>query len=215
MLDKKEIEKINTRLIKQLIAIPFPYSATLKEQTDAALFTVTITPSYYCVHFQLSTRVNTLPDWLDAMPLSWQFLVDEAPVLCQLFVKEGYIARLEIIDLTFNCIKWDKIWTASLLLDYEYNIHHIRKHLTHNELVINKVLHIGRSIDLSLEISGNRFVASFRGCQVRKLMPEALPTKCHLSIFDSPTNSIAITSNVADIEFDCELCFIQWHKLID
>lgn len=215
MLNKEDVEKINIWLINQLLAIPFPYGEILKEQTDTAVLTVTATSSHYCVYFQLSPRVNSFPDLLDAMPLSWQFLHEEAPVLCQLFIKEGYISRLEIIDFTLNGIRWDKIWTANPLLDYEYNMHHIRKHLTHHVLVINKILHIGRRIDLSLEVSGNRFVASFRGCHVRKLMQSSFPIKCHLCISDSKSNSFAITSDVVGIDFDCELCFIQWHKLID
>lgn len=209
-------ESINSRFIKCLLRIPFPYSHILQEQIEASIYTNTIFSGYFCIHFTPSETVNSLPHWLDAMPLSWQILTDSAPLLCQLFIKEGYIEKLEMIDLALNNIEWEKVWISEPLLDYEYDIWHVVNHLTDKQIIIRKVVHVGLSIDLVLELGNRHFVASFRECQVRKLKSEDLPFQCLLNICDHKMENYRFTVSSSNglVDFDCASIFIQWHKMI-
>lgn len=213
MFDLKSIEYVNTRLINLLLTIPFPDSKILYEQIYKSSCSNTVFPDYYCIHFKTDKFSNHLSYNLDEMPLSWQMIADGDPVLCQLFIKSGYVDKLEVMNLVYKDIPWEKVWEASLLLDFEYDIQNIINYIVGKEISINKILHFGGNLDLDIESQDKCFVVSFRNCKVRKL--KSASEQCVLSIDklnDAGASRYAVLSDNGAIDFDCDLIFIQWHK---
>lgn len=210
-MDKK---KMNQMLIEQLLAIPFPYSDILRVQVSAAALTTKEYSGYYCIHFEKIDKTICLPSWLDKMPLSWQIPTDDIPYLCQLFVKDGYIDMLEIIDMGFNEIKWEYVWTALPVFDYEFDEQNIYKHLTSKELFIEKILLCDDCIDLLIVVDDISLIASFRGCVVRRLASDNFPRACQIKfeqIYNTDYRYLVHTDDDV-IDFDCAMVFLQYRS---
>ena len=212
-MDLIKMENLNAKLLELLVTIPFPYSDILQRQINASSYKNTFSLDFYCIHFEVKANVDALPSELDVMPLSWQFLIGKAPLQFQLFVKNGYIDSLEIINYAFDKINWDQIWSAVPLLDFEYNAQCIIDCFENKKIDINMMQCTGSRVDMDIDLEDKSFVVCFRGCYVRKLI-SSLPVKqCEITMrkMVGTQHRFSVSSNDGNIDFECALMFIQWH----
>ena len=209
-------EQINRKLIELLLSIPFPYNDILKQQIEASTLSSTETPYVYSIHFHLAQSAQRFPEWLDIVPLSWQILVDNVPVTCELFLDNGYIEDLEIVDMGFERIQWDCFFDTSPCLDFEYSERHVYEFLSSESLILEKARNDSMKVDLLLKSSGKSIVASFRGCQTRRLDLSKLPAQVVFEISEAKEKEYKYTIRSSDgnIDFDCALLFLKLHAVI-
>jgi len=203
-------------LIECLLAIPFPYTNVLRKQINASSYTTTDYSYQFWIDFHVDANMQALPNWLDDMPLSWQIIAPNCPLLCQLFTKCGYIDRLEIINMAFSEINWEHVEHIHPMLDYEYDRQVIREKITNNTSEITKVNIIGDRIDWSQNLDGRIRTVSFRGCLIQKFVWNDAPMNCLINISEIVDHDyqFIIQSSDGNIEFKCAMIFLQWHRTV-
>ena len=213
-MDISNYHALNENLVAHLLRIPFPFSNTLHAQIQAAKIDSESFPDLYRLYFRQEVAAPLFPQYLDMMPLSWQIPTNDAPVLIQLFIKDGFISELEVIDMGLSKIHWEYVWNTLPMLDFCYDLQTVKNLLSSGQCMIYKIMHSQNSIDLGIQSQEQKFVASFRGCQILTLPEDTVCLQAKLE-FNNTTRdgSIAVTSADKKIDFTCQLLFLQWHAV--
>lgn len=206
-----DLGSLNLKIIEHLLAIPFPYMDILRAQIQAAKLDNEIFPDCYRLRFEKKEKAPPLPQYVDAMPLSWQIPTNDVPLVFHLFTEGGYIRELEVVDMGLLKIDWKYIWDEGPILDFCYDEQLVSSFLMSRNFEIQKIICRAQSIDFIFKSSEEYDLASFRGCQVTKIFTDAVPMKAKFKICRPPdaTGSFTIISSNGEIQFDCQLMFLR------
>ena len=213
MFTDSKLER-NKKLASIMQSIPFIYSDILAEQITCSVLSNDEHTHYYCVFFDVSNAVRRLPPWTDVMPLSWQMLVNDVPVLFQLFIKNGFIDKLEIIDMGFQRIPWEDVWDADPILDFEYDNQYVCSYLTSAKVLVEKVHNNGCAIDLAIKSQRGYVIACFRNCHIRTLESN-MQHWTRFNIICKENGKYSVSSTDYSIDFECSLLYLKLHTIID
>lgn len=209
VVDKGIIVK---ELISKLLQIPFPYCDILMQQINESEISFIESQSYACVTFIMAYTAPTFPVWLDNVPLSWQIVVDDIPTLCQVYTQNGYIEKLEVIDMGFEPIKWTRLFNEAIQFNQEFEEQRIIELLTTRETCIDKMLVGKRSVDWMIKDNGRSAIVCFRDCEIHNLDTTAFTVKS-VSIIKENQNGdhkYTVYSNDGKIDFVCSFMYIRW-----
>lgn len=207
-----EIDFKRDNLIVQLLSIPFPFRDVLSEQICASALTVTVSDDYFCIAFNQTKSVIPFPAWLPSCPLTWQIPTDDAPIIGQLFQRNGVIEKYEIIDMGLTKIKWDYVWSAKPLSDIEYDSGIIIRTLTAQSATIQKILFWENAIDIALSVGEYPQVARFRGCVNIEMYPIDVPVLTRITMNmhqSSPPFFVSLCDGL--ISFRCDEVYVHHH----
>lgn len=209
MNELQQSEQRNNRLMEQLLSIPFPFTDILREQLAAAKVTNIIYPDCYCLQFAVTQQTRLLPAWLDTVPLSWQVLTQDAPIDCCLFVKDGYVDALEIVDMGMKPIDWALYWSLPPTMDYEFDPQIIGRRLESNDFAIEKVHIHNKSVDF--QIANEALVLCLRDCAVQSLALEHFPVRGPFLLRSNPSGAyqFSLYSQDDTIRIDCNWVCMQ------
>lgn len=214
------LDGIKKKLINMLLSVSestsFPFDTILKQQINASQITCATAQYTHTVHFRPSQDVRQFPSWLDTVPVSWQICIDNVPVTCELFISNGYIEDLEIVDMGFERIKWEHLFDTSPRVDFEYNEQYVYDYLSSEPLILEKVRNDSQNVDFMLNHGSKSTVASFRKCQIRRLNIPQFPVQVIFEIREACDEKYRYTiqSSDANIDFDCALLFLKLHTII-
>lgn len=210
-----DFNALNEELIAHLLRIPFVFNNTLRSQLQVAKLDYESFPDLYRLYFRKDGESPLFPEYLDMMPLSWQILSGDAPLLIQLFIKDGFISELEVVNMGLGEIHWAYIWNAVPMLNFCYDLQAVEMFLSSEQHIIYRINYSQNSIDLGIQSQEQNVVASFRGCQIHVLPKNTEFLQTQFEFKNSTTDSsILVTSTDGRISFTCQLPFLQWHATL-
>ncbi len=195
-------------LINQLLSVPFPFLSVLKEQ----LFNAEVHIETFCdaIHLIFLTRRNStpLPSFLDICPISWQIVMGDCCIECSLFLNNGYIESLEVIDYCGNPIRYELLAESIPAINTDYTKIKIEK-LLQEKLRIFKIRHTQNNIDIGLNDCNT--VICFRDCKVHCLDNMSLPLSVQLNLILQENGGTVISTDHS-VNFDFSLVYLKYHS---
>lgn len=211
-MTNNDLNILADKLIEQLLAFDFPYKDILKTQIISSQKSVAYSTAYFCITFAPERTASPLPDWLPLRPVLWQVSTDDAPILGQLFLREGYVEKYEVIDFGFQEIAWHHIWEGSPQFDIEYNMDTIFQILTERDFTITNISYGQCSIDIELLCDTKHIIASFRDCTVRRWQNLEMPRIARMKIeSDNESSAYYVKICETELEFQCRAVYLQHH----
>lgn len=204
------MDRISRILFKQLLSLDFPYKETLNMQLEASRYDVKAYCDVICIEFHLDNEIPRLPSMLDVVPLSWQLFPPGGCLGCDLFLKDGHIDALQLVDYAGGGIKWEELNECIPEADYDYDISHIYQYLS-GEVELQKIRQSSMGIDIAL--SNKNVVLSLRDCAIHHFAVGKLPVKHTFSILLNG-NGGSLRSTDGNVEIDFQLVFLRYHTQI-
>ncbi len=199
------MDKIYDLLTKQLLSQPFPYKETLKKQLDTAKYDIEAYEDALKIMFCPDDHTERLPELLHMVPLSWQLFPSGGCLGCDLFVENGYIDCLQIVDYAGKGIHWDELSKCTAQTEIDYDPSNICRLLS-RKVELRKIRQGVNSIDIAL----TEGVACFRGCIIRRFDAGNLPSTKNLQI-KLQENSGTLYSDDGSIDIAFQLVFLRYH----
>ena len=201
---------LNNRLLEYLCCIPFPYADILKKQVKTSAITHSAHPGCYQIYFTPDKQAPQFPLWLNAMPLSWHVFVDSVPVDFLLFIKEGFLECLEVIDMDFREINWEYIWSAPIVERFEYDAASVCNIVNGKDISVSHIHISPPHICFAVVINARTADLTFKNCVVRKMVKNGDSNQHKLKITHT-LFGFSIQSSDLDIDFDCKNMFLEWN----
>ncbi len=200
-------------LIAQLLKFDWPYKKILEVQLKYSKKRIEHTTGCFRIRFMPDKSTAPFPAWLSERPILWQIPTDDAPILGQLFVKDGYVSQYEVIDFAFKEISWEQIWNTNLQLDVEYNRETIFQVLSKEDATIRKIVRNQYGIDIELLIGEKPTLVCFKECTICNWQYVETPFVTRLQIEESKfADSYSISLRGTALRFQCQAMYLQYHS---